>query len=81
MRARMGTATAATVILEDCTLWLRGRAQADSYNNDSVYVQFSGSVTAAGAPANRIGSTQAVPRSSVAADLSRSTCFDAIFSC
>lgn len=41
-------------------LWLRGRAQADSYNNDSVYVQFSGSVTVTGAPINRIGSTQAV---------------------
>jgi hypothetical protein len=40
-------------------LWLRGRAQADSYNNDSVYVQFSGSVTNTGAPINRIGSTQA----------------------
>src|SRR5262245_20466204 len=42
-------------------LWLRGRAQADSYNNDSVYVQFSESVTSTGAPANRIGTTQAVP--------------------
>ena len=42
-------------------LWLRGRAQADSYNNDSVYVQFSGSVTATGTPINRIGSTEAVP--------------------
>jgi len=42
-------------------LWLRGRAQADSYNNDSVYVQFSGSVTATGAPVNLIQSTQAVP--------------------
>jgi hypothetical protein len=42
-------------------LWLRGRAQADSYNNDSVYVQFSGGVTSSGATANRIGTTQAVP--------------------
>jgi len=41
-------------------LWLRGRAQSDSYNNDSVYVQFSGSVTATGAPVNRIGTTQAI---------------------
>jgi hypothetical protein len=41
-------------------LWLRGRAQADSYNNDSVYVQFSGGVTSSGAPANRVGTTQAV---------------------
>jgi hypothetical protein len=39
-------------------LWLRGRAQADSYNNDSVHVQFSGSVTATGAPVNRVGTTQ-----------------------
>jgi hypothetical protein len=42
-------------------LWLHARAQADSYNNDSVYVQFSGSVTSTGAPTNRIGTTQAVP--------------------
>jgi len=41
-------------------LWLRARAQNNSYNNDSVYVQFSGSVTSAGATVNRIGSTQAI---------------------
>ena len=41
-------------------LWLRGRAQNNSYNNDSVYVQFSGSVTATGQPINRIGTTEAV---------------------
>ena len=41
-------------------LWLRGKAQNDAYVNDSVYVQFSGSVTAANAPINRIGTTQAV---------------------
>jgi len=40
-------------------LWLRGRAQADSYNNDSVYVQFSGSVTSTGAPINRIQTAEA----------------------
>ena len=40
-------------------LWLRGRAQNNSYNNDSVYVQFSGSVTNTGTPVNRIGTTQA----------------------
>ena len=40
-------------------LWLRGRAQADSYNNDSVYVQFSGSVTSGGAPINRIQTAEA----------------------
>ena len=42
-------------------LWLRGRAQANSYNNDSVYVQFSGSVTSTGAPINRIQTAEAVP--------------------
>ena len=42
-------------------LWLRARAQNDSYNNDSVYVQFSGSVTEGGAPINRIQTTEAVP--------------------
>jgi hypothetical protein len=40
-------------------LWLRGRAQADSYNNDSVFVQFSGSVTSTGAPINRIQTAEA----------------------
>lgn len=40
--------------------WLRGRAQNNSYNNDSVYVQFSGSVTSTGTPVNRIGTTEAV---------------------
>jgi endonuclease/exonuclease/phosphatase family metal-dependent hydrolase len=38
-------------------LWLRGKATNDSYNGDSVYVQFSGAVTAAGAAAFRIGTT------------------------
>jgi hypothetical protein len=40
-------------------LWLRGKAQGNSYENDSVYVQFSDSVTAAGAPTWRIGTTSA----------------------
>jgi hypothetical protein len=40
-------------------LWLRGRAASNSYNNDSVFVQFSGSVTSTGAPTNRIGTTEA----------------------
>ena len=40
--------------------WLRGRAQNDGYVNDSVYVQFSGSVTATGAVTNRIGTTEAL---------------------
>jgi hypothetical protein len=38
-------------------LWLRGKAQNNSYNNDSVHVQFSGSVTSTGTAANRIGTT------------------------
>jgi hypothetical protein len=40
-------------------LWIRGRADANYYGNDSVFVQFSGSVNAAGAPINRIGTTAA----------------------
>ena len=40
-------------------LWIRGRAQNDDYPNDSVYVQFSGSVTASGAEVFRIGTTSA----------------------
>jgi acid phosphatase type 7 len=40
-------------------LWIRGKAQGNSYDNDSVYVQFSDSVTAAGAAMWRIGTTSA----------------------
>ncbi|MEJ7709168.1 MAG: IPT/TIG domain-containing protein [Pyrinomonadaceae bacterium] len=42
-------------------LWLRGKAESNSYNNDSVYVQFSGSTTgsSSGAAAYRIGTTSA----------------------
>jgi hypothetical protein len=38
-------------------LWIRSRADKDNWGNDSVFVQFSGSLTAAGAPAFRIGTT------------------------
>ena len=38
-------------------LWLRGGADRDFYGNDSVHVQFSGSVSASGAPIFRIGTT------------------------
>ncbi len=38
-------------------LWIRGKADADSVYNDSVFVQFSESVSAAGAPVFRIGTT------------------------
>ena len=40
-------------------LWLRGRAENDAWSNDSVFVQFDGSLNAAGAPAYRIGTTDA----------------------
>jgi hypothetical protein len=38
-------------------LWLRGKADANSWANDSVIAQFSGSTTATGAPVFRIGTT------------------------
>jgi phosphatidylserine/phosphatidylglycerophosphate/cardiolipin synthase-like enzyme len=38
-------------------LWVRGQAEKNSYNNDSVFVQFSDSVTATGTPSIRIGTT------------------------
>jgi phosphatidylserine/phosphatidylglycerophosphate/cardiolipin synthase-like enzyme len=40
-------------------LWIRGRADGNTWPNDSAYVQFSGSVTAAGSPIWRIGTTSA----------------------
>ena len=40
-------------------LWLRGKAQNDDYANDSVFVQFDGSVDANGVPMARIGTTAA----------------------
>ena len=40
-------------------LWIRGRAQGDSWQNDSTFVQFSGSLDASGAPAFRINTTAA----------------------
>jgi phosphatidylserine/phosphatidylglycerophosphate/cardiolipin synthase-like enzyme len=38
-------------------LWIRAQAQNNHWANDSVHVQFSGSVTASGAPTWRIGTT------------------------
>ena len=38
-------------------LWLRGRATNNFYQNDSVWVQFSGSVTSSGSATWRIGTT------------------------
>lgn len=40
-------------------LWIRGRADRDYWGNDSVFVQFDGSVDQSGAPAYRIGTTGA----------------------
>ena len=40
-------------------LWIRGNAANNSYKNDSVYVQFSDSVTSGGAAVDRIGTTSA----------------------
>jgi hypothetical protein len=38
-------------------LWLRGRADRNHWANDSVFVQFDRTVTVAGAPTARIGTT------------------------
>ncbi|MGH7214213.1 MAG: Ig-like domain-containing protein [Tepidisphaeraceae bacterium] len=38
-------------------LWMRARAERNYWGNDSVFVQFSGSVTSTGAPTFRIGTT------------------------
>jgi hypothetical protein len=40
-------------------LWMRGKADANAWANDSVYVQYSSSVDANGAATARIGSTSA----------------------
>jgi endonuclease/exonuclease/phosphatase family metal-dependent hydrolase len=40
-------------------LWLHGRADGDDWDNDSVFVQFSGSVNSSGGAVNRIGTTAA----------------------
>jgi phosphatidylserine/phosphatidylglycerophosphate/cardiolipin synthase-like enzyme len=42
-------------------LWLRGRAQANSYKNDSVWVQFSNSIDGSGRAQWRIGSSSGTP--------------------
>ena len=41
-------------------LWMRGKADSNSTNNDSAWVQFSGSVDAFGSPVYRISTTSAV---------------------
>lgn len=40
-------------------LWIHGKADSDSWSNDSVFVQFSGSVTSTGSSVYRIGTTSA----------------------
>jgi endonuclease/exonuclease/phosphatase family metal-dependent hydrolase len=40
-------------------LWIRGRADRDYWGNDSVFVQFSNSVTSTGSATYRIGTTSA----------------------
>ena len=40
-------------------LWMRGKAERNYWGNDSVFVQFSGSVTATGSSVYRIGTTSA----------------------
>lgn len=41
-------------------IWIRGRAEGNHWGNDSVFVQFSGSVSASGTPAWRIGTADAM---------------------
>jgi hypothetical protein len=41
-------------------LWIRMRAANDAYTNDSIHVQFSGSVTQSGTATARIGTTDAL---------------------
>ena len=40
-------------------IWLRGRADHNAWTNDSVFVQFSGTVDASGAPTFRMGTSTA----------------------
>jgi hypothetical protein len=40
-------------------VWIRGRAENNSWSNDSLFVQFSNTTNLAGAPVFRIGSTDA----------------------
>ena len=40
-------------------LWIRGKAASNSWANDSLFIQFSGSATSSGAPTWRIGTTSA----------------------
>jgi hypothetical protein len=67
--AKLGSAAAAPASYVDVRfyaaagvpyhMWFRMRAQADSYQNDSMFVQFSGAVTSQGTAVNRIGTSAA----------------------
>jgi hypothetical protein len=69
--AKRGTALATPASYVDITvnvaagapyyLWMRMRATGNGYANDSLYVQFSGAVDAAGQPLARLGTTAALP--------------------
>jgi hypothetical protein len=45
---------------QEYKLWIRGKAQNNSWSNDSAFVQFDSTVDASGAPAYRIGTTSAL---------------------
>ena len=45
---------------QEYKLWIRLKADGDSWSNDSVYVQFSGAKDAAGNPIYQIGTTSAL---------------------
>lgn len=67
--ARISTALAAPTHYVELTfnaqagrayrLWIRGRSERDSWSNDSVHVQFDGTIGANGQPVYRIGTTSA----------------------
>jgi hypothetical protein len=40
-------------------IWMRGKADGNSWPNDSIHVQFSGTIDAGGTPVHRIGTTDA----------------------
>jgi hypothetical protein len=41
-------------------MWIRMRAESDDWNNDAIFVQFSGTVNANGTAVNRIGTSEAM---------------------
>ena len=48
------------IAIQRALLWVRMRADQNDWANDSVFIQFSGSVSASGSPVSRIGTTGAV---------------------